>query len=163
MPLAARAETAGLLLTATPDTDAYTDADVEITAALAAQGMIAYDNARLAAMDGLTGIYNRRHFLELASQRFTATRGDERTTAAIMLDLDHFKRINDSHGHLIGDEVLREVAARLRATVPDGNLVGRYGGEEFALFSHPRHGRRPTGPATTRHDRRRPMMTTAGP
>ena len=102
--------------------------------ALAGHGMVAYDNARLAAMDGLTGIYNRRHFLELATHRFADDRIHGRTPAAIMLDLDHFKRINDNYGHLIGDEVLREIANRLRAAVHHGDLIGRYGGEEFFLF-----------------------------
>ena len=143
-PLASRAGRVGLLLHTSTATDAYTAADVEIAAALSGQGMVAYDNAclfdqvrHLATIDGLTGIYNRRHFLDLANHRFAAAaRTHQPPAAAIMMDVDHFKKTNDTYGHVIGDEILREIAARLRSTVGngDGDLIGRYGGEEFAAF-----------------------------
>ncbi len=81
---------------------------------------------RLAMYDGLTGALNRRAFFEEAGQV-------EGVRTVIMLDIDYFKRINDEHGHAGGDEVLREVVRRVRSMLRDHDLVGRYGGEEFAL------------------------------
>jgi diguanylate cyclase (GGDEF)-like protein len=109
--------------------------------------MIAYENAcrfnsarELAAIDGLTGIYNRRQFLELADLQFAAAapeQPEQPAQAAIMIDVDHFKTINDGHGHHVGDEVLREIAKRVRSTVRETDLAGRVGGEEFAVFLAP--------------------------
>jgi diguanylate cyclase (GGDEF)-like protein len=139
LPLITRGERVGLLLASSPLTDVYTDAHVQIAAALAGQGMTAYENARLfdrvhelATVDELTGVANRRHFFERASAAFAAA-GDQ-PLAAIMIDVDHFKRVNDSFGHLVGDDVLREVARRLALTVREVDLLGRFGGEEFALL-----------------------------
>jgi eukaryotic-like serine/threonine-protein kinase len=90
---------------------------------------------RLATIDGLTGLYNRRHFFAEATGQFRVARRYGRPIAAIMIDVDHFKRINDAHGHPVGDEVIRVLARRLRATVRDGDVLCRYGGEEFALLT----------------------------
>jgi diguanylate cyclase (GGDEF)-like protein len=134
-PLATRDTPVGLLLVASPAPDAYTDAHLQIAAALVGHGMTAYDNAylfeqvnELATVDSLTGVANRRHFLETAGQVFTAG-----PVSAIMLDIDHFKRVNDTYGHLVGDTVIQEVTRRLRSAVRDTELLGRYGGEEFAV------------------------------
>jgi diguanylate cyclase (GGDEF)-like protein len=116
-----------------------TEAQIQIAAAIAGQGMTAYENARLfsqvramATLDGLTGLFNRNHFFEEAERQVSAAR---RQVAAIMVDIDHFKRINDTYGHPIGDEVIRTVARRLRETVAEGDVLGRYGGEEFSVVS----------------------------
>lgn len=81
--------------------------------------------------DALTGVYNRGYFLSqvdvLAQQVFRSDLG----LAVLMIDVDHFKRINDEHGHAAGDAVLRELAARLRLSTRADDLVARYGGEEF--------------------------------
>jgi diguanylate cyclase (GGDEF)-like protein len=141
VPLAGRGESVGLLLIASHTADAYTEAHVQIAAALAGQGMTAYENARLfdqlhelATVDALSGVANRRHFFELAEGAFAARQPEALTLAAIMLDIDNFKHINDGYGHMVGDEVIREVARRLGHTMRDGDLLGRYGGEEFALI-----------------------------
>ena len=86
-----------------------------------------------AATDTLTGLLNRRGFLERA-QALTARHpsGDRRITA-LMFDLDHFKSINDRFGHAIGDEALRVFAKTIQSTLRDGDIVGRLGGEEFAV------------------------------
>jgi diguanylate cyclase (GGDEF)-like protein len=90
--------------------------------------------AEAALIDPLTGIANRRRAIDHGRQLFAAWRRYGRRFAVIALDIDHFKRINDSHGHAIGDEVLREVASRLTATVRELDLVARLGGEEFSVL-----------------------------
>lgn len=93
-----------------------------------------------ASRDPLTGLFNRRSFIELMQQR-TATvaggarREDDVPDGLLVLDIDHFKNINDSLGHAGGDTVLLEVAKRLRAAVRDTDMVMRWGGEEFLIFS----------------------------
>ncbi|WP_218571967.1 GGDEF domain-containing protein [Pseudomonas xionganensis] len=87
----------------------------------------------LAATDELTGLCNRRHFLRLASHELEGmSRGCQHGLA--LLDLDHFKRINDVHGHAAGDRVLQTFAAVARACLRDGDVIARYGGEEFVLL-----------------------------
>ncbi|MBP6632656.1 MAG: diguanylate cyclase [Kofleriaceae bacterium] len=84
----------------------------------------------LAHHDELTGVANRRHILASAA---AAVATGERVCLAV-LDLDHFKKINDEHGHLVGDAVLREVAAYLRGRLRSSDAIGRYGGEEFVIM-----------------------------
>jgi diguanylate cyclase (GGDEF)-like protein len=86
---------------------------------------------RLARDDPLTGLANHRTFLERLSQELVRAERDGTPLALVMVDLDHFKDVNDTHGHQVGDEVLREVAGRLRAAAREGDVVGRVGGEEF--------------------------------
>lgn len=87
--------------------------------------------SQLAREDPLTGLLNRRAFLDLARHEQTrAARGAE-PVAVAMADIDNFKPINDQHGHAVGDEILREVAARLREHIRDKDMVCRWGGEEF--------------------------------
>jgi diguanylate cyclase (GGDEF)-like protein len=83
--------------------------------------------------DALTGLYNRTYFLTQVGPlaEFNAVR--ELGLAVLMLDIDHFKRINDTYGHDVGDHVLREVACVLREATRSEDLVARYGGEEFIL------------------------------
>jgi diguanylate cyclase (GGDEF)-like protein len=110
-------------------------------ASLASHAAIAFENARLhriverqALVDGLTGLANRRQSEEaLASEIARADRLGTPLTIALA-DLDDFKAINDDHGHATGDDVLREFAAVLRATVRDTDVAGRWGGEEFLLL-----------------------------
>lgn len=91
--------------------------------------------------DPLTGLYNRRFFLDLMKRRTIPTEGPRREGALenqdglMILDIDHFKHINDSWGHATGDAVLVEVAQRLRATVRESDMVLRWGGEEFLIYS----------------------------
>jgi diguanylate cyclase (GGDEF)-like protein len=88
----------------------------------------------LSITDGLTRITNRRHFMDVFRREFERTERYRGRLACLLLDLDHFKQINDSHGHLVGDEVLVAVAAALRDASRRLDLVARYGGEEFALL-----------------------------
>lgn len=94
-------------------------------------------NARLlelATRDGLTGLFNRRHFFELAERELNVARRSARVLSLIMMDVDYFKQINDFHGHAAGDAILREVAALLATTLRQTDVIGRYGGEEFAAI-----------------------------
>jgi len=85
----------------------------------------------LAIRDGLTGVYNRRALID-ALHRFAAqARRDAEPMALLMIDIDHFKTVNDRYGHLAGDEVLREVAQRTLRRIRQSDLLARYGGEEF--------------------------------
>ncbi|MYM94968.1 ligand-binding sensor domain-containing protein [Duganella vulcania] len=93
------------------------------------------DALRLRAMqDGLTKAWNRAAMMEYLEQEVLRASQLRRPFLVVLLDLDHFKRINDTHGHLAGDSVLREVVARLGGAVRSSDLVGRYGGEEFLLL-----------------------------
>ena len=84
-----------------------------------------------ATHDELTGLLNRRAILEVG-ERFAVLRSDVRPFLSLMMmDVDHFKTVNDTHGHLVGDDVLAAVAERLQNALRSGDLVGRYGGEEF--------------------------------
>jgi two-component system cell cycle response regulator len=86
-----------------------------------------------ASHDALTTLWNRGVILELLGQELSRSRRENATTVIALCDIDHFKAVNDSFGHLIGDEVLRETAKRLLASVRSYDFVGRYGGEEFLV------------------------------
>lgn len=88
----------------------------------------------LATTDGLTGLYNRRHFLELCGRELLRSRRYRSEIGLLMLDADHFKEINDTHGHNIGDEALRLIARLCRAQLREVDITGRLGGEEFAVL-----------------------------
>jgi len=90
--------------------------------------------AELARLDPLTGAANRRSFFEAAEVELARARRHARPQAVVMLDIDHFKSVNDSHGHLTGDELLRRVAAECRAQLRATDLFARYGGEEFVCL-----------------------------
>ncbi|MEU4419817.1 diguanylate cyclase [Actinoplanes sp. NPDC024001] len=168
VPLRARDECAGLVLLGGTGLD---DTSRQVAAALATQGMAAYENARLfsrvrelATTDELTGQHNRRHFYAIAGALVQAASRNGRQLAAAMLDIDKFKAINDTYGHGVGDEVIRTVAARVRARLRHSDVLGRYGGEEFAVVL-PDH----EGHATELAERMRqavsaePVQTQAGP
>jgi len=84
--------------------------------------------------DGLTGVYNREHVLGQADEAVREAQATGSPLCLVMLDLDHFKRINDDHGHPVGDVVLKEVATLIRGALRGEDVVGRYGGEEFLLL-----------------------------
>ena len=88
----------------------------------------------LAIIDGLTGVYNRRHFFELAEQELAKAQRYGHAISAIMLDMDHFKQINDQYGHLVGDHVLQVTAQCMHDNIREVDILGRYGGEEFAIL-----------------------------
>jgi diguanylate cyclase (GGDEF)-like protein len=88
-----------------------------------------------ATRDYLTGLYNRRHFFEVGHTLFANARRVNVPIALAMVDLDHFKSVNDTYGHDIGDEVLRTAANALRQRVREADLLARFGGEEFCIMA----------------------------
>ena len=88
---------------------------------------------RLTVLDGLTQVHNRRYLTEFLDREIARSNRHNRPLALIMLDIDHFKSINDRFGHLVGDLTLRELCARVRTVVRPDELLARYGGEEFAV------------------------------
>jgi two-component system chemotaxis family response regulator WspR len=90
--------------------------------------------SRLVSTDSMTGLYSRRRWFELAATEFSRHRRYKRPLTLLMADLDLFKRINDTYGHDIGDEVIRQFAGVLRALGRESDLPGRIGGEEFAVL-----------------------------
>lgn len=87
-----------------------------------------------ASHDALTGLFNREAILELLVRELARSSREHGCIAVLLIDVDHFKAINDTHGHLVGDAVLREAAVRLLKSVRSYDLVGRYGGEEFLVI-----------------------------
>ena len=88
---------------------------------------------RLTIVDGLTQLHNRRYLTDFLEREIARSRRHHRPLAVLMMDLDNFKVVNDDHGHLAGDFVLRELSYRLRPSVRREDLFARYGGEEFCL------------------------------
>jgi two-component system, cell cycle response regulator len=88
---------------------------------------------RLTVIDGLTQVFNRRYLNEFLDTEVARSLRHHRPLSVLLFDIDKFKAINDTHGHLCGDFVLQELAARLRNTVRKGDVLARYGGEEFSL------------------------------
>jgi PleD family two-component response regulator len=86
-----------------------------------------------ATHDGLTTLWNRGVIVDLLRSELARSRRERVSTAILMCDLDHFKSVNDTYGHLAGDDVLRGTAKRLRSSVRSYDFVGRYGGEEFLV------------------------------
>ncbi len=90
---------------------------------------------RLANQDALTGLPNRRQIEQALGTAISQSNRNNVPFAALMIDIDHFKRLNDTFGHPLGDEVLRQVATRLREQLRAGNTLGRWGGEEFMVIA----------------------------
>jgi len=88
----------------------------------------------MAVTDGLTGIYNYRAFFEFIKREFRKAKRYDKPLSLIMIDVDNFKEINDIHGHLVGDHVLRELALCLSRSIRESDILARYGGDEFAVI-----------------------------
>jgi diguanylate cyclase (GGDEF)-like protein/PAS domain S-box-containing protein len=107
---------------------------VSVTRDISDRKVVQEELVRLATTDALTGVSSRGHFLKLASEEVYRAQRYERPMAFVMLDIDNFKRINDTYGHAVGDEVLRAVAFQCRKILRTSDLLGRVGGEEFAAI-----------------------------
>lgn len=119
----------------------FMSTDEQLLCLFAQQATIVLQNARLfteiqklATIDPLTSLYNRRLFFDLAEKEIERTRRLGDAVSVIMLDIDNFKCVNDTYGHLTGDEVLRVVASQCRLTMRMHDISGRYGGEEIVVL-----------------------------
>lgn len=88
----------------------------------------------LASRDPLTGCFNRRALYEYLDSKFNAAMNSKSEFTCIMTDIDHFKNVNDTYGHSVGDEIIKMVASSIQETLRDGDIVARYGGEEFCII-----------------------------
>ncbi len=141
IPLIAHRAPIGLLLLAGPPTPAFRRDAQAILNLVSNQLVMIVDNARLyedakrmAITDGLTKIYNHRFFQELFEKEFKRSLRYGTIFSFIMLDIDFFKKINDTYGHLYGDEILKETAALIKGCLRTMDILARYGGEEFAII-----------------------------
>jgi diguanylate cyclase (GGDEF)-like protein len=131
----------GVLTLSDPRAEAFSTEDAELLSALAAQAAITIERTeefhtmeRLAITDGLTGLTNYRFFEMRLDEELRRARRYGLPLSIMLVDVDHFKQVNDLFGHPSGDRVLRELARIMRQTVRETEIVARYGGEEFALI-----------------------------
>lgn len=89
---------------------------------------------RISETDPLTGVYNRRRFVTELRERFCEFKRYARCAALILLDIDHFKQVNDRYGHQVGDEVLRRLCTLCRKELRESDILARFGGEEFIIL-----------------------------
>jgi diguanylate cyclase (GGDEF)-like protein len=141
-PLKVHAHLMGVVIAGASDADTgdFTAHQLDMLGTLAAQAAVAVENTRLfaevrrlAVTDELTGLHTRRHLFDLGEREFQQAVRYRTPLSAIMFDLDHFKTVNDTLGHVVGDEVLKGVAERCRGAVRAIDVLGRFGGEEFAI------------------------------
>jgi diguanylate cyclase (GGDEF)-like protein len=141
IPLVAFGQTLGVLVLDSDKKDAFNAQDVQPLESVADICATAIQNAhyvervkQLAYLDGLTGIFNRRYFELRIMEEIERARRFEAGMALLMIDIDQFKRLNDEFGHLLGDEVLRQVSSIFHQQLRKIDVVCRYGGEEFAIL-----------------------------
>ncbi len=141
IPLITEDKTLGVLTLYSFYSNTYTVEDLRLLSILTGFYTLSLSNARLyreterlSHLDGLTQLAVRRYFQERFEQVLSQCRNEGKPLSLLMLDLDHFKAVNDTHGHLVGDGVLMRIAETLRAFSPQEGVVARYGGEEFAIL-----------------------------
>jgi diguanylate cyclase (GGDEF)-like protein len=139
--LTAHGNTLGFLLLGSDDDDAFGEASARLAQALANEAAAALENVRLfreverlSTTDPLTGLHNRRHFAASAAVELERCARYDLKISAMMLDIDHFKHVNDTHGHATGDAVLAEIAGLCSGSLRASDLDARYGGEEFCFL-----------------------------
>lgn len=140
-PIRSRGRTIGFLNLESGTAGFFNSYHANRLQAFADQASIAIDNARryedvreMAITDALTGLFNRRGLFQLGEREVTRSQRFQHPLAAVMLDIDHFKIVNDTYGHATGDGVLTVLAACLRGQVRNVDLLARYGGEEFTIL-----------------------------
>jgi diguanylate cyclase (GGDEF)-like protein len=142
LPLISLGETIGVLAVESAQPYAFNPAEAQPLESVADICAAAIQNARyfervraLAYVDGLTGIFNRRHFESKIAEEIERAQRYENELAVIMIDIDHFKKLNDEFGHLLGDEALRQISAIFVQNLRKFDHACRYGGEEFAILA----------------------------
>jgi diguanylate cyclase (GGDEF)-like protein len=140
-PLMYEGKVQGVITLSKLGTNQFDENSLRLLQIIAAQAAIAFDRAQLyddlraeAVTDELTQLYNRRYLIERFNEEKARAARNHHTLVALMLDIDKFKRVNDSYGHDAGDVVLRDLAALVRKVVRAEDVVARYGGEEFCVL-----------------------------
>jgi diguanylate cyclase (GGDEF)-like protein len=134
VPLVARGERVGVIVATSPARDAFNGNHLESLSYIAATMGLDIENVRrhrVAVTDSLTGAYNREFLLQRLPQEIETATERDRVLSVAMVDIDHFRSVNDHHGAAIADGILAEVARRLRGAIRAGDALVRYGGEEF--------------------------------
>jgi diguanylate cyclase (GGDEF)-like protein len=124
-------------LTTHKDDHIFTTGELEVAALLSAHVSLALENNRLyelSVLDGLTNIYNRRYLEQRLAKEMAYSRRFQKPLTVLLVDIDFFKRLNDTYGHQAGDHALREVSEILTKGLREYDVVARYGGEEFAII-----------------------------
>lgn len=139
IPIISENEVIGIFAITSKEPDALSSFHGQFLKILTDQAAMAMTNAklhkelgRLAMTDGLTGLFNHKHFHEMLLMEFQRTERTPQSLSLMLIDIDHFKKINDSYGHPAGDMVLASLSAILRKTLRGIDILARYGGEEFA-------------------------------
>lgn len=140
-PLVADEEVVGALMVTDPAVRSIPEREYQILGSIANQASIAIHNAtslhdekRKAYTDGLTGLYNRRYFNERIEEAAGRALAEKSCLSLILLDIDNFKKYNDTYGHPEGDRLLKIVAGTMEGTIREQDILARYGGEEFAII-----------------------------
>ena len=141
-PLISLAQVLGVLVLESASPDAFAPGDVSALESVTDICAAAIQNARyfdrvrqLAYMDGVTGVFNRRYFELRIAEEIARSNRHNLTFSVTMVDIDHFKQLNDEFGHLLGDEVLHQVSGILSQQLRRSDVLSRYGGEEFAIIT----------------------------
>lgn len=157
-PLVAKGQPVGFLFFSSIKTNTYSEAHQELFLQIAGQLAITLEKGRIyqellditaelreardalkteATRDNLTGLWNRRSIFELLKRDMARAQREEKPLAAVIIDIDDFKRINDRIGHMAGDEALTEVTRRVSSTLRTADILGRIGGDEFLIILYP--------------------------
>jgi diguanylate cyclase (GGDEF)-like protein len=141
LPVISGNERLGVLTVSRRIQNPFDETEIHLAELLVSHVAIAMQNSQLFAQtrtlaitDPLTGILNRRHFYTLAEIELDRTHRLGKKLALIILDIDHFKQVNDTYGHIAGDAILKELVQRCQTHLRDYDLIGRYGGEEFVVL-----------------------------
>ena len=136
-----RGKVIGVLNAHKPAPNAFTKEDVKLFETVAEHVSVAIENARayqrtkeLSHRDDLTSLYNRRYFFDRLEKEVERAKRYERTFSLILIDIDHFKNYNDTHGHLEGDRALKNIAEVINNKIRKADILARYGGEEFVVI-----------------------------
>lgn len=141
VPLITKAKKFGLVLIEHKYFNAFDDNNLRLLNIIGQQVGIAMENVELyqrmhemATIDSLTGIYNRLYFQERLREEFANAKKENYDLSLAIMDIDHFKRFNDTFGHLFGDKVLKHIAHLMKKSLRSGDIIARYGGEEFVIL-----------------------------
>jgi diguanylate cyclase (GGDEF) domain len=167
VPLEAEKKVLGVISVASQQPQAFSEQDEEMLRALGQQLVGALEKARLyelATIDGLTGLLNARAVRARLAEVFAKTLADNGQMGVLMFDIDFFKKVNDTYGHEVGNEVLQYLSKLVRSKLRDTDIAGRYGGEEFIVIlpQTPAKGALDVAERLRRHIAARPVPTAAG-